>query len=213
MAAMPKIAEGDDAMAETMSPSKITASQVGKIQKLLGAALRKSGLQSEATRQVLETQGGSLVAELVAVIRKRVEAISKLITRHIRVDRTLTHQQALDATERKQYVNQEVLSLAPKGSGEGVDLCFFDLDYDPTVDELDREMEARGLKPDIDALAAFNAANPAFADDRPNATQWRDAGGNACYAIFNRWIDERNVNVTRFDHRWIRDFRFVGARK
>jgi len=156
MAAMPKIAEGDDAMAET---------------------------------------------------------VSKLITRHIRVDRTLTHQQALDATERKQYVNQEVLSLAPKGSGEGVDLCFFDLDYDPTVDELDREMEARGLKPDIDALAAFNAANPAFADDRPNATQWRDAGGNACYAIFNRWIDERNVNVTRFDHRWIRDFRFVGARK
>lgn len=45
-------------MAQTMTPSTtvgITPGQIGKIQELLGAALRKSGLPSDSTQQVIET--------------------------------------------------------------------------------------------------------------------------------------------------------------
>lgn len=198
---------------ETMTPSTITTGQIGKLQDLLGAALRKSGLMSEPTQQVIETQGEPLVVELVTVIRKRVEAISKMIVRRVKVNRSRTHQQALDATGRAQYVNSEVLETAPKGDGEEVNVYFFDLDYDSTPDELDREMETRGLKPDPDALSAVNEADKAFADDRPNTTQWRDADGKACYAIFRRWIGGRFVDVDRSDDRWRRYCRFAGVRK
>ena len=62
-------------MTKVMTPSvdTITAGQIGKIQELLGAGLRKSGLLSEPTQNVIEQQGDSLVADLVAVVRKRVE--------------------------------------------------------------------------------------------------------------------------------------------
>lgn len=198
---------------ETMSPSSITAGQIGKFQELLGAGLRKSGLLSDPSQQVLETQGEPLVAELVAAIRKRVEAVSNMIVRRVRVDRSRTHKQALDATGRTQYVNEEVLATAPKGIGEEVDVFFFDLDYDPTVDQLDHELELRGLGSDVDALIAANAADPAFADDRPNATQWRDANGKACSAVFYRFDGERHVYVYRSGIEWYRDDRFSGVRK
>ncbi len=43
---------------KTMSPSEgITAGQIGKLQELLGAALRKSGFRSEPVQQVLQGDG------------------------------------------------------------------------------------------------------------------------------------------------------------
>lgn len=70
-------------MTKVVTPSgdPITVGQVGKLQELLGAALRKSGLMSEPTQTVIETQGESLVAELVSTIRKRVEAMMALAFR------------------------------------------------------------------------------------------------------------------------------------
>jgi uncharacterized protein YqgV (UPF0045/DUF77 family) len=197
---------------ETMTPST-TEGQINKAVANYRALLEKHsrGFDSGAVQTVL---GQSEFAdEVFAIFRKRVEAVSNMIVRRAHVNRNRTHQQAIDATGRVQHVNSEVLATAPKGEGEEVDVYFFDLDYDPTVDELDREMEIRSLKPDVDALSAINEADQVFADERPNVTQWRDANGKACYVIFDRWVDERRVYVGRRDYGWGRGYRFAGVRK
>lgn len=203
-------------MTEVVSPSEntITAGQIGKIQDLVGAGLRKSGLMSEPTQEVIETQGDSLVSEIVSAIRKRVEAMSKIIRRHVLVDRTQTPVQAIDATgRRKWYIDEEVLAEMPlEGRAEDT-VEFFELDYNPTTAELDREYEARGLRPDPLATAQAMADDPAFADERPVAVQWRDKKNHACYAIFYRNDGERDVNVNWHAYRWSRLYRFAGVRK
>ncbi|MFA6349282.1 MAG: hypothetical protein WCX06_03835, partial [Candidatus Paceibacterota bacterium] len=119
--------KGDDAMKKNMSPSEITPGQIGKFLDLQVAALRKSGLPSEQTQQVLESQGGVLADEFVALLRKRVEAISDLITRRVLVNRTRTPQEALDATGRKQYTDADVVAEMPKGEGAEANVVFFKL--------------------------------------------------------------------------------------
>lgn len=199
-------------MEQTMTPST-TEGQINKAVANFRALLEKHGKEfdSEAVQIVLGQP--EFTDDVFAIFRRRVEAVSKMIARRVRVNRNLTHQQAIDATGRVQYVNSEVLATAPKGKGEDVDIFLFDLDYDPTVEELDCEMEIRGLKPDPDALAAFNEADPSFADERPNVTQWRNANGKACCAIFFRWLDKRYVGVYRDGGRWFRSYRFAGVRK
>mgnify|MGYP001594107053 CR=1 FL=1 len=202
-------------MTKIMTPYEagITTVQIGKIQEVLGAALRKSGFQSESVQQIIETQGDSLTAEFVGVLRKRVEAVSKMIVRRVKVDRSQTSQQAFDATGRKQYTDREVVDAMPRGEGEEVDVYFFDLNYDPTVQELDHEYELRGLKADPIAQAKVNTDDPAFADDRPNGCQWGLEKGVASFAAFDRWVGGRRVDVGRDDDGWYRGYRFGGVRK
>ena len=76
--------KGDDTMAnKTMTPSttEITSGQIGKFQELLAARLRKSGLQSEPVQKLLEENGDAVADEMVAAIRKRVEAAMVLAPR------------------------------------------------------------------------------------------------------------------------------------
>ena len=193
----------------------MSSEQAGRAADRFQTFCRKEGsvLSKDTVQVVLEEEGEELSADMFATLRARVERRAKMIIRRVKVNRNLTHQQALDATGRAQHVNSEVLETAPKVEGEEVNVYLFDLSYDPTTDELDREMEIRGLKPDFDALAAINAADPSFADDCPNVTQWRDANGKACSAVFGRWRDERYVDVFRHDFGWRRSYRFAGVRK
>ncbi|MEK7604603.1 MAG: hypothetical protein AAB442_02305 [Patescibacteria group bacterium] len=204
-------------MTHVVTPSEvnpITAGQIGKVQDLLGAALRKAGLQSEPMQQVIEHQGEALIAELVAAVRKRVEAISSMIVRHVAINVERTPQQVLDATGRKQYVNGDVVVTMPCGTTPEADVHFFKLDRCVSDDDLEKEYELRGLKPaDPRSLAAVNEADPAFADEHPNSTHWKDVNGNWCYAAFNRWFDGgRSVYVHRFDL-WFDGSWFAGLRK
>ena len=113
-------------MASAVTPSEtITLGEIGKIQELLGAALRKSGLKNEPTQQVLKSQGAQMTAELVAVVRKYVEALSNIITRPVSVNRARTPQEVLKATDRKQYVTASVVATMPKGEGDKVEIHFF----------------------------------------------------------------------------------------
>ncbi len=137
-----------------MTPSGITAGQIGKIQELLGAGLRKSWLLSEPVKQVIETQGEVLVFELVAVVRKRVEAVSSLIIRRVKVDLTRTPEQMLKATGCHQYTDADVVEAMPKGEGGEGDVFFFKPRpeaYDQngwiSDDNLEKEFELHGLKP------------------------------------------------------------------
>lgn len=204
-------------MAETMTASQqpMTDGQIDNLVDKFRAAVRKhrSEFGSEAVQQVLGVE--NLGTELLVLFRKHVEAVSSMIVRHVKVDRTRSPQEVLDATGRKQYTDRDVVKTMPRGEGEGeeVDVYFFNLDYDPTPAELDREYELRQLKADPIAQAQVNTDDPAFADDRPNNCQWGLENGVASFAVFDRWVGERDVNVLRYDGRWYRRCRFGGVRK
>ena len=203
-------------MAKTMTPSDTTPITDGQINKTVGlyrAMLEKhrSELDSEAVQSVLGQP--DFVGAMLGILRGRVEAISDMIVRRVRVDRTRTPQAVLDATGRTQHVNEDVLTTMPEGEGEEADVYFFPLRRRVTEAQLAQEYELRGLTPDPRAQAAVNEANPAFADDRPNGTQWQDANGNWCYAAFDRCYGTRNVRVRRLDNGWDARWWFAGLRK
>ena len=203
-------------MTDVMIPSDetISAGQVGKIQEDLGAALRKSGLPREPVQQVIENQSAALNAELVAVVRKYVEMVSNIIVRRVPVNILRTAQQALDATGRKQYTDSDVVAAMPKGAGGEAEVHFFKLDRYISDNDLEDEYASRGLKPaDPCSLAAVNEADPAFADEHPNGTHWKDAKGKWCFAAFDRWDDGRELSVDRYDNDWLDYWWFAGVRK
>lgn len=199
-----------------MTPSEsISAGQIGKIQELLGAGLRKADLLNDATQQVIETQGGPLADELVALVRRRVEAANNLVRRVVKVNRSRTPQEALDATGRRQYTDRKVVDEMPHGEGEEAEVIFFNLGRFVNDAELEKEYKFRGLKPaDPYSLATVNEDNFAFADEYPNSTHWKDSGGRWCYAAFHRWSGGgRSVGVRRSDFGWRVYWWFAGARK
>lgn len=211
-------------MTQVVSPSEIkpiTPGQAGKFYDVFVAALCKSGLPSEPTQQVLESQGGALANEFVASVRKRVDAVSNMIVRRVKVNRSRSQQDMLDVTGRKQYTDRNVVKNMPKDGRDDDEVFFFRPDksaYDKngliSDDNLAKEYELRDLKPDPYAQAAVNEADPAFADDHPNGTHWKDKDGNWCYAAFDRWLgDERFVFVVRSDRAWFGYWFFAGVRK
>jgi hypothetical protein len=203
-------------MSEIMSPSEtISRGQVSKIYDLLEAGLLKTVLPKNPSQQVIEQQGSDMVDKFVADFRKRVEAISDMIVRRVGVKRDCAPQQALDATGRKQYTNSSVVKSMPKGNGDLVEVIFFKLGRYVSDDDLEKEYEMRGLKPaDPYSLASVNEADPAFADEHPNGTHWKNSEGKWCYTAFNRWGDgERFVDVFQSDDDWRGDWWFAGLRK
>jgi hypothetical protein len=206
--------KGDDAMAKTMSPSEpITKGQIAEIEEKVGAALRESGLQSGLVQKVLTTKGqcDPMIVEIVAVVRKCVDVFSKMIVRIVEnVDRTIDPQKMIDATGRKQYTTSDVVKSMPRGTGDRFEVVFFKPEPEEYTspgymsgDDLEKAFARRGLIAiDPYSLAAFNKTNPAFADDKPNGTHWKDADSKWCYAAFRRWVDGRGVLVCRDDNDW-----------
>src|SRR3989344_7795647 len=113
-------------MDKTMTPSKpITHGQAAKFDELFVARLRKSGMPSETVQQVLAEQGDAVADEMLAVIRKRVEALTGMICRRVKVNRSRTPQEMLDATGRAQYTDKDVVAAMPKDGKDEEDVYFF----------------------------------------------------------------------------------------
>ena len=200
-------------MEKIMTPS-ITDGQIDKAVDIFRSVLRKhrSELGSDAVQQALGIK--ELGPELLAVFRKRVEAVSDIIVRRVTVNLSRSPQQALLATGRRQYVNDDVVKAMPRGTAEEAEVFFFPVKRYVSDEELEKEFELRGFKPaDPYSLAAVNEADPAFADEHPNATHWKDADGKWCYAAFSRWVDERNLSVYRYAYDWGDYWWFAGLRK
>lgn len=204
-------------MATTMSPSKeLTTEQIGKFQELLAAGLRKAGIQSEPAQQAIEKQGKAIAAEFLAVVRRFVDAMRDFITRLVTVNRSRGPRAALEATGRTIYADDDVVEAMPRGEGaEGeTKLVFFKVGKSIKDDPLEDEFELRGLRPATPyELAAANEDDPAFADNNPNATHWKDASGKWCYAAFYHWNGERKVRVYRSDFEWGDRWLFAGVCK
>lgn len=206
----------DDAMKNMSSPAdreEITNGQINKLGELIKSSLRKSGFKKTPLQQVIKKRGKILVQDLLAVISRHVEEVSKLISRIVKVKRERSPQQVIDATGRKQYIDKEVVASMPKGEGKKVEVTFFQVGSFISPDDLAKKFDEHGLKPDPYAQSAVNEADPSFADTHPNGTQWQDANGKWCYIAFARWHGERYVHVNRDGSVWGDYWWFGGVRK
>lgn len=207
-------------MGETMTTSGMTEGQINRACEIFRAQLVKhsSELPSEAVQKALGQ--AELGTEWLAVLQKRVDAISNMIVRHVKVDRSRSPQQALVATERVQYTDKSVVATMPRGEGKEVDVYFFKPRpeaYDKngwlSEEALEREYEFNNLKPDPVAQAQANADDSALADEYPNGSHWKDDKGRWCYATFCRHVVERSVIVNRSGYGWLDYWRFAGVSK
>ena len=204
-------------MARPMSAS-MTDGQIKDLSKKIAEVARKhrKDVSQKAAGQALGVPNVGTM--MFAIFRQLADAMSNLIVHRVKVDRTRTPQQALDACGRKQYGNSEVVATMPAGKGKNVRLTYFKPDksaYDNNgwlkPGALDEEYKKRGLKADPQAQIDDNAANPNFADKTPNACQWTDKDGNHCCATFIRWRGEPGVGVDRHEGGWRGGWSFAGV--
>lgn len=202
-------------MTEIMTAPEMTDGQIENALSKLRDAMRKhrSGISSDVAQRVLGVENLGMI--LFAPFRERAEAESKTVTRSAPINRTRTPMEALKATGRVPYVNEAVAIAMPLCSGDHVEMMFVNLGRAVACNKLDSELEKMGYELIVDpvGLAGINEDDLAFADTHPNGTQWKDADGNYCCAVFNRWRGERFVNVDRHVDGWDDDWWFSVRRK
>lgn len=190
----------------------MTPQQINKMLANLRVMLEKHEryFPADAVQEVL---GDSAFATgQFNLFRDAVEAQAKIITREFAVDLNLVGMAAIDATGRTKYVDKKVVAAMPRATAESGVIYFFPTGRYVPVGEVDAEYEKYGLVAvDPHSLSAFNAANPEFADNHPNATQWRDVDG-FCGATFDGWDGERYVDVYRRDRAWYDTWWLAGVK-
>ena len=192
----------DDAMDNAMTPSGITDPQITKLTGNIRSGLEKYRKEFPTEASQIAIGSSECMKEMLAVFRKHVEAVSKSIIRTAKVNRSQTFKQAIDATNRVQYVNDDVVATAPKVEGD-FEGFFFNFGRNVDFDKLDESLASIGLELIVDpqGLAQINADDPEFADKHPNGIQWKNANGKYCYVVFDR-CEERDVEVDHGDDDW-----------
>jgi hypothetical protein len=206
-------------MTQIMTATEMTDGQIENAVNKLRDAMRKHRreITSDVAQRVLGVENLGMM--MFTPFRQRAEAVGNLIVRTTKVNRSRSQQEAIEATGRVQYTDRKVVDAMPKGEGDEVEVVFFKPDLSQrngliSDDDLDKEYELRGLKPaDPISVAAVNEADPAFADEEPHGTHWKDAKGNWCYATFNRFSGKRKVYVFRNIYGWSDCWWFAGVRK
>jgi len=203
-----------------MTPLKMTSGdQIAKAVANYRALIEKHGKEFDAELVQIVLGQPEFADEVFAVFRRRVEAISNLIVRKVKVDRSRSLQQALDATGCVQHTDRRVIDGMPKAAADETEVVFFKPHLSErngyiSDDELEKEYALRGLEhADPISLAALNEADPSFAYYKPHCTHWKDAEGKWCYASFNRWNGKRKLGVDRGDGVWHAEWWFAGVRK
>jgi hypothetical protein len=163
------------------------------LQDFLANGLRQISLPREAVQLVIETQGEQIAKELAAVVQRRVEVISEMIVRRVKVKVNRNPREAISATKRVEYLNNEVVDNMPRPEVAGdvveveMDIYFFPLKKFTSAADYQKKMAEHGLVPHPYGVAAVNEDDPTFADEHPNGTQWVDKDGKHCYLAFRRW--------------------------
>lgn len=103
----------------------------------------------------------------------------------VRVDLELTPQQAVEATQRALYVDEEVFSSMPVDTKEEVEIHFFRLGYWASELEVIDAYAKRGLKPaSASALSKALNDNPSVFDRLITVTCWKNAEQKWCLLMF-----------------------------
>ena len=204
-----------------MTATEMTDGQIENAVNKLRDAMRKhrSSITSDVAQQVLGVENLGMM--MFTPFRERAEVVSNLIIRKVKVNRSRSPQEALDATGRVQYTDRKVVDSMPKGEGDEVEVVLFKPEPWEYIksgcisdDDLKKAYERRNSKPaDPYSVAAVNEADPTFADEKPQGTHWKDAKGNWCYATFGRWGVKRKVFVRRSGSVWRGGWWFAGVRK
>lgn len=167
---------------------RITPDQVAKFQELLAVSLRRSALPSVSMQKVLDDDGKRLVDDLVTSIRSETEKIATVFTRRIKVDRSLSFEEAFHIKLggfNRWDIDKKVVASMPRGIGEKVEVIFFPYSYHIADRELSKEYKKRNLRPvDPYSLAAVNKVYPYLFEHRRNGTHWRDKKGGWYFASF-----------------------------
>jgi hypothetical protein len=146
------------------------------------------------------------------IFNKMIAAGMMIVHRGVKVNRNRTPQEAIAATGRKQNVDNGALVSMPRGVGEVVDLYYVKRDCFTNDAAWETYLNQLGLICDPYAQAADNEANPAFADEHPNGSHWKNARDEWCFSAFSRWVVERGVGVCLGNDGWIGRW-WVGGRK
>lgn len=196
----------------------ISNSQITRIIEILSITLPDSGLLSKSTRLVLDVdrRRWALQEELFTVVRRHIEAVSDIFVRKVYPHYKLAPQEAINATGRRQSVDNDIVSTMPKGVVEGrVEVVFFKVNHYVCWSNVDQEFELRDLKPaDPYSLLKVNEDDPSFADTLPNFTYWKDAKNRWCFLKFGTYDGVRYVTIDHFSRGWCRnEWLFAGVRK
>ena len=201
-------------MSKDMTLQEMTAGQISKAVANYRAMLEKhaGNFPVDVVQDVLGDR--DFAAAQFALFCERVEARSGIIVRDFTVCFRLVGMAAIEATGRAKYVHANVVASMPGPTAPEGKLHFFQTGRYTPAAEVEAEYSKRGLVAvDPHTLAAFNAANPEFADERPNVTQWKDADGGFCYATFGGWRGMRRVGVGHSDGGWFDCWWFAGVGK
>ena len=110
------------------------------------------------------------------------------------------------------YGNADILLTCAKPVGiQEVSITLWEESGSLSCTALDVRYTEKGFAPNPWHLIAFATMQPDFADKRPIATQWKDAEGNFCCAIFRQWIVGRRLYVNRNDDEWRGNVLFSGS--
>jgi hypothetical protein len=190
-------------MSNTMSPSKMTNDQVNKLLELVRAYVQKHGANYTSKDVQFALESKELASSMFRPFSTLVEAQAEMFTRTVTVNRDQSPLSAFESiTSHQQFLNETVVKEIPLESGEEVTLCFFPIKKLMTCAEYAAALDGLGLKPDPMAQAAFNQANPEFADKCPNNTQWQNEAGEFCCALWDGWHGNRRVLVNEFSGGW-----------
>jgi len=186
-------------MGKTMTPSKMTDGQIGRILELLGAKLRKHqeslpchlvqvALGQPAFSQKLLQAVADQVAETQRYMKVRIVSVKPGRSRQEAIN-------ALRVDTRHTDIDAHILSTMPESPGGEVLVYFFYLFGAASNEGLEQEYANRGLFPvDPVTLAASHEECFGFPDDHYSIkTVWREVDGRMSWATFYRLDDPNSV--------------------
>lgn len=142
------------------------------------------------------------------------EAVRRdMVVRRVKVNRSRTKEQMLEATGCTIDADADVVATMPKGDGDEVEVYFFQVNSVMSDDQAEREYTQNGLIPaDPYSVGAVNENEPTFALNYPNATHWQDLNGKWCYVAFGQRFGKGFVEVYRYDNEWYTIWWLAGLR-
>ena len=178
--------------------------------KLKAETAKLAGLQIDLLSKL---RSGKITLNQLEQFLNQKQIINTIYVNNI--NRKQTPMEAIKATGRNQFLNDEVVKNMPMcvEYGDNVSLEVFKPGKYQTPKQIDEWYEREGLVPDPIALLKHLEDNPEATDGKYLAVQWKNKDGSYCYLALDDWSGGRGVNVGQRSGDWTDNWSFVGLRK